>query len=78
MSYKVRQKDIRDHLRCGAALPLADAESLVKSGERSYFDFSQVCYSAGIYGINGLVVEDQRTGQMYAEASRSTRVFYFA
>lgn len=78
MSYKVRQKDIRAMIAHKIALPLAEAESLVKTGERNYYDFRKVCYSAGVYGINGLAIEDRITGQMYAEASRSSLVFYFA
>lgn len=78
MSYQVRQKDIRASLRRGVALPLIEAENLVKSGQRSYSDFQKVSYSTGVYGINGLCIEDTTTGQLYAEACRSTLVFIFA
>lgn len=78
MSYKVRQKDIRASLRHGVALPLIEAEKLVQSNQRSYSDFQKVSYSTGVYGINGVCVEDRTTGQLYAEACRSTLVFIFA
>ena len=78
MSYKVRQKDIRAMIAHEIALPLAEAERLVKTGERNYYDFERVSYSAGVYGINGLVIEDRTTGQMYADAARTSLVFYFA
>lgn len=65
-------------LRMGIASPLNEAAEMVKSGDRSYYDFQKVSYSAGIYGINGLCIEDRQTGQLYAEACRSTLVFMFA
>lgn len=78
MSYKVRQKDIRTLLNWNGALPLAEAKKLIESGERNYSDFQKVSYSVGVYGINGLCIEDRQTGQLYAEACRSTLVFMFA
>lgn len=78
MSYKVRQKDIRQLLNWGQALPLAEAKKLVDSEERSYHSFRKVSYSVGVYGINGLCIEDKTTGQLYADAARTTLVFYFA
>lgn len=78
MSYKVRQKDIRAMLRMGIASTLNEARELVESGERNYYDFQKVSYSVGVYGINGLCIEDRQTGQLYAEACRSTLVFMFA
>ena len=78
MSYKVRQKDIRAMLRNDIALPLHEAHKMIESSERTWADFEKVSYSAGVYGINGLCVEDRKTGQLYAEACRSTLVFMFA
>ena len=78
MSYQVRQKNIRALLNNGVALPLNEAKSLVESGNRNYYDFHKVSYSVGVYGINGLCIEDTKTGQLYAEACRSTLVFMFA
>ena len=78
MSYKVRQKDIRALISHNIAEPLAVAADMIESGERNYYDFRKVSYSVGVYGINGLCVEDCTTGQLYAEACRSTLVFYFA
>lgn len=78
MSYKVRQKDIREMIAWGVAHPLNEAAKMVENNERSYSDFQKVSYSAGVYGINGLCIEDRTTGELYAEAARTTLVFMFA
>ena len=78
MSYKVRQKDLRAMLAYGIARPLIEAENMVKDGVRRYGDFEKVSYSTGVYGINGVCVEDRVTGQLYATAARNTLCFTFA
>lgn len=78
MSFKVRQKDIRSLLRSGSALPLSSAQQLIIEGARKYHDFRKLSYSAGTYGINGLCIEDTITGDLYADAARTSLVFYFA
>lgn len=74
---EVRQKDIRALLRNGNALPLSEAKSLIDKGEAEYYDFENVLRSFGTYGINGLCIEHKETGQLYADASRSSLAFYF-
>lgn len=78
MSYKVRQKDIRTLLNWGGALPLSEAKRLIENGERKCSDFSRVSYSIGTYGLNGLCIEDGQTGNLYADAARTSLVQYFA
>lgn len=73
----VRQKDIRAALRNGVAQPLANAVEMIESGARVARDFERVSLSIGVYGKNGGMVEDTRTGQLYADACRSTHLFYF-
>ena len=78
MSYQVHQKDIRALISCGAAKRLDDAFALIESGDRKYGDFRKVSYSAGVYGINGLCIEDTKTGDLFADAARTSNVFRFA
>lgn len=77
MKYQIRQKDIRALLNNGVAIPLREAEKLIENGERKYYDFENVSYSIGVYGINGLCIEDTTTGQLYADAARTSLCFYF-
>jgi len=77
MKFQVRQKDIRAELTYGTALPLDEARKLVESGQRKYHDFENVCFSLGVYGINGLMIRDTTTGQLYADAARTTNCFMF-
>lgn len=78
MKIKTTQRDIRSLIKSGEAFSLSVAKSLIDAGERKYHDFDQVLYSVGVYGINGLAIVDTTDGQMYADAARTTNVFYFA
>lgn len=78
MSYQVRQKDIRALLNNGVALPLREAKKLIESNQRKYHDFEKVSVSFGVYGMNGLCIEDATTGQLYADAARTSLCIYFA
>ena len=77
MARKVRQKDIRSTLIDGIAQPLIAAKQLISDGTAKYSDFDVVMKSFGTYGVNGLVIRDNRNGEMYAEATRSSLVFEF-
>lgn len=74
---KVRQKDLRAAINSGVALPLSEARKLVEANRDKMRDFRQISYSIGVYGINGLMIEDTTTGQLYADAARTSNVFMF-
>ena len=65
---------IRDHEAAGT---LADAVELIETGTRSEGDFSPLLYSMGSHGVNGKVIKDRRTGDLYADAKRTTEALYF-
>lgn len=39
--------------------------------------FDEICYSVGVYGRNGLVMQGRRTGTFYVVPSRSSALFCF-
>lgn len=39
--------------------------------------YSKIAYSRGVYGINGALLRDDETGQLYAIIGRSSTLFYF-
>lgn len=67
-----KQRELRELVRLGAAEDYTNKPSeyiyplrrLVKVG-----------YSAGVYGINGGLVEDAETGQLYAIIGRCSNLF---
>ena len=49
-------------------IPAKEAGELLKNG------IDRIAYSAGIYGINGLLIQDKQ-GNQYAICGRSTTLF---
>lgn len=66
---KCTLKTIKDYIRLGIATDVTNyaSEELPKC-------YNKICYSSGIYGINGGVYEDAE-GNMYAITSRNSNLF---
>ena len=77
MNVKTTQKEIRRIRNYYAVGSLADAEKLIERNERKFSDFQVIAYSVGMYGRNGAAIEDITTGDIYADAARTTGTFYF-
>ena len=69
---KLTQRKIREMIRNGAAEDCTNAPS-----ELAYElnHLNKVAYSAGVYGINGGVAHDPKTGKLYAIVGRCTNLF---
>lgn len=69
---KYTQKQIRELVRLGVAEDYTN-----KPIEYIYAlrRLDKVGYSAGVYGINGGLVEDAETGQLYAIIGRCSNLF---
>lgn len=69
---KYTQKALRELVRLGAA------EDITRLGFEEMRDFlhahnlDRVGYSSGVYGINGGLLQDTQTGQLYAITARNT------
>lgn len=69
---KYTQKALRELVRLGAA------ESITNYSFSEMRDFlhahslEKVGYSSGVYGINGGLLKDTQTGQLYAITARNT------
>lgn len=50
-----------------------DVNELLRSGH-----FERVFYSSGVYGLNGLIIENIATGEKYACTARNTNLFIMA
>lgn len=69
---KLTQREIRTMIRNGAAEDCTNAPH-----ETAYAlnHLNKVAYSAGVYGINGGVVCDPKTGKLYAIVGRCPNLF---
>ena len=69
---KYTQKALRELVRIGAA------ENITNYNFEQMRDFLQahsldkVGYSSGVYGLNGGLLQDTKTGQLYAITARNT------
>ncbi len=69
---KYTQKALRELVRLGAA------EDITRFGFEEMRDFlhahslDKVGYSSGVYGLNGGLLQDSKTGQLYAITARNT------
>lgn len=53
------------------------ADELDEDDEKIGRLYSKIAYSRGVYGINGALLRDDETGQLYAIIGRSSTLFYF-
>lgn len=70
---KYTQRELKNLVAIGAAEDLTNAPA-----EKIPAYYEKIGYSAGIYGINGGLIQDPKTGKLYAITARNTmlaRVF---
>jgi hypothetical protein len=65
---------IKHLIRTGAAVDVTNDKTLSHRPPFSTIIF----YSSGINGLNGLVLRDDRSGQLYAVAGRVSNLFILA
>lgn len=75
---KYTQKELKTLIRTGAAVDItnhgtAEYKALIENEK----DLDKLGYSSGIYGINGGLLQGQKTGTLYAITARSTAVFIY-
>ena len=64
------QKQLRALVASGSAIDITN------DNERRPGYLRQIGYSAGVYGCNGMLLQDQ-DGQLYAITSRTTAIFLY-
>ena len=68
---KYTQKQLKNVVKCGVAIDCTyDRERRIKGY------YKQIGYSAGVYGCNGMLLQDEN-GQLYAITSRTTAVYIY-
>ena len=65
---------IKHLIRTGAAIDVTNADGITRRPPFTTIVF----YSSGINGLNGLVLRDDATGQLFAVAGRVSNLFVLA
>lgn len=69
---KYTQKALRELVKLGAAESITNYNfNQMKEFLQSH-DLDKIGYSSGVYGINGGLLQDTKTGQLYAITARNT------
>ena len=71
---KVTLKAIRHLVKTGCAIDITYSENI----KRRPFNTTIIFHSIGQCGLNGLVIRDDETGQLYAVIGRVTNLFVLA
>lgn len=69
---KFTQRELRNLVACGTAKDITNARERNEVPE----GYSQIGYSCGIYGCNGMLLEGD-SGQLYAVTARTTAIYLF-
>jgi hypothetical protein len=67
------QKQLRSLVRTGAAVDVTNANERAAIPE----NYTQIGYSAGIYGCNGQLFRGLESGKLYAITARTTAIYLF-
>lgn len=75
---KYTQRQLKEMVKDGLAEDITygnnDTRRQIEETEGYY---TQVGYSSGVYGCNGMLLKGNKTGKLYAVTSRTTAVFVF-
>lgn len=71
MEYKTTQKEIKRLIKVGAAIELTDTYT-IPAGR-----LETVALSFGVYGMNGGLFRDYKSGQLYGIPRRDGILFYY-
>lgn len=70
---RITQKEIKNLVKLGAAVDITAEEGSLEKYRR----FDPLAVSRGKYGMNGGLLRDHETGQLYAITARSSALFYY-
>ena len=75
---KYTQKQLKNMVAEGSAVDITHGTNETRSElEKIEGYYTQIGYSAGVYGCNGMLFKGNKTGTLYAITSRSTAIFVF-
>ena len=72
------QKELKNLVTLGTAEDITrgnnETRKAIESAEGYY---TQIGYSAGVYGCNGMLLQGNKTGKLYAITARTTAIYVF-
>ena len=72
------QKELKNLVSLGVAEDITrgdnDTRIAIEAAEGYY---TQIGYSAGVYGCNGMLLKGHKTGKLYAVTSRTSAIYIF-
>ena len=75
---KYTQKELKNLVSMGVAEDITrgdnDTRIAIELAEGYY---TQIGYSAGVYGCNGMLLQGHKTGKLYAITARTTAIYVF-
>lgn len=75
---KYTQKELKNLVSLGAAEDVTTGDNETRKAiEASEGYYTQIGYSAGVYGCNGMLLQGHKTGKLYATTARTTAIYVF-
>lgn len=75
---KYTQRQLKNLVATGAAEDVTKATNETREAIKEEEGFyTQIGYSAGVYGCNGMLLKGNKTGKLYAVTARTTAVYIF-
>ena len=75
---KYTQKELKNMVNLGLAEDVTKGDNATRERiEAEEGCYTQIGYSAGIYGCNGKLLKGNKTGKLYAVTSRTTAIYIF-
>lgn len=75
---KYTQKQLKNMVADGIAVDITHGTNETREAlEKTEGFYTQIGYSAGVYGCNGMLLKGNKTGTLYAITNRTTAIFVF-
>ena len=72
------QRELKNLVALGAAEDITRGDNETRKAiEESEGYYTQIGYSTGVYGCNGMLLQGNKTGKLYAITARTTAIFVF-
>ena len=75
---KYTEKQLKSLVKEGAAIDISRGDNDVRNViEKEEGYYTQIGYSSGIYGCNGMLLKGHNTGKLYAITGRTQAIYIF-
>ena len=72
------QRELKNLVALGVAEDITRGDNETREAIESVEGYyTQIGYSSGVYGCNGMLLQGHKTGKLYAITARTTAIFVF-